>query len=115
MKLASGVAPVAKMLALGMAVGLGTDGPAGSNNDFDMFEEMDLAANLQKVATGDPQSAAGAAGAGDGHDSGGAGARDGEGNRLARGRQARGHDRRSGSTGRTPFRCTTCIRRSSMR
>ncbi|MCL5744019.1 MAG: amidohydrolase family protein, partial [Acidobacteria bacterium] len=54
MKLASGVAPVAKMLAMGIATGLGTDGPAGSNNDFNMFEEMDLAAKLQKVFTGDP-------------------------------------------------------------
>jgi 5-methylthioadenosine/S-adenosylhomocysteine deaminase len=55
MKLASGVAPVIKMLAAGLHVGLGTDGPAGSNNDFDMFEEMDLAAKLQKVFSGDPQ------------------------------------------------------------
>jgi 5-methylthioadenosine/S-adenosylhomocysteine deaminase len=55
MKLASGAAPVGKMLALGMAVGLGTDGPAGSNNDFNLFEEMDLAAKLQKVITLDPQ------------------------------------------------------------
>jgi 5-methylthioadenosine/S-adenosylhomocysteine deaminase len=55
MMLASGVAPVMKMLAAGIAVGLGTDGPAGSNNDFNMFEEMDLAAKLQKVATGDPR------------------------------------------------------------
>ncbi len=54
-KLASGVAPVVKMLAAGIAVGLGTDGPAGSNNDFDLLEEMDLAAKLQKVTTGDPQ------------------------------------------------------------
>jgi 5-methylthioadenosine/S-adenosylhomocysteine deaminase len=54
MMLASGIAPVAKLLARGVTVGLGTDGPAGSNNDFDMFEEMDLAAKLQKVATGDP-------------------------------------------------------------
>jgi len=53
MKLASGIAPVTKMLALGIAVGLGPDGPAGSNNDFDLFEEMDLAAKLQKVTTGD--------------------------------------------------------------
>jgi 5-methylthioadenosine/S-adenosylhomocysteine deaminase len=36
-------------------MGLGTDGVAGSNNDVDMFEEMDLAAKLQKVTTGDPQ------------------------------------------------------------
>jgi 5-methylthioadenosine/S-adenosylhomocysteine deaminase len=55
MKLASGVAPLTKMLALGLKVGLGTDGPAGSNNDFNLFEEMDLAAKLQKVATGDPR------------------------------------------------------------
>ncbi len=55
MKLASGVAPVKQMLALGLAVGLGTDGPAGSNNDFDLFKEMDLAAKLQKVITRDPQ------------------------------------------------------------
>jgi 5-methylthioadenosine/S-adenosylhomocysteine deaminase len=55
MKLASGAAPVTKMLAMGIAVGLGPDGPAGSNNDFDMFEEMDLAAKLQKVVTLNPE------------------------------------------------------------
>jgi 5-methylthioadenosine/S-adenosylhomocysteine deaminase len=55
MKLASGVARVVKMLAMGMNIGLGPDGPAGSNNDFNMFEEMDLAAKLQKVTTMDPQ------------------------------------------------------------
>lgn len=55
MKLASGVAPVLKMRALGIAVGLGTDSSAGSNNDVNMFEEMDLAAKLQKVTTLDPQ------------------------------------------------------------
>ena len=55
MKLASGVAPVVRMLALGIAVGLGPDGPAGSNNDFNLFEEMDLAAKLQKVTMLDPQ------------------------------------------------------------
>ena len=55
MKLASGVAPVVKMLEMGLAVGLGPDGPAGSNNDFNLFEEMDLAAKLQKVTTGDPR------------------------------------------------------------
>jgi 5-methylthioadenosine/S-adenosylhomocysteine deaminase len=53
--LGSGVAPVPKMLALGIAVGLGPDGPAGSNNDFDVFEEMDLAAKLQKVSALNPQ------------------------------------------------------------
>jgi 5-methylthioadenosine/S-adenosylhomocysteine deaminase len=56
MMLASGVAPVTRMLALDMAVGLGPDGPAGSNNDLNMFEEMDLAAKLQKVSTNDPRS-----------------------------------------------------------
>ena len=51
MKLASGIAPVVKILNLGIPMGLGTDGVAGSNNDVDMMEEMDLAAKLQKVAT----------------------------------------------------------------
>jgi 5-methylthioadenosine/S-adenosylhomocysteine deaminase len=55
MKLASGIAPVVQMLKLGIAVGLGTDGPAGSNNDFDLMEDMNLAADLQKVATMNPQ------------------------------------------------------------
>src|SRR5579871_6363328 len=55
MKLASGVAPVVRMRALGINVGLGPDGPAGSNNDFNLFEEMDLAAKLQKVSTLNPQ------------------------------------------------------------
>lgn len=53
LKLASGIAPVARMLALGLNVGIGTDGPA-SNNDLDMFEEMRLAALLAKGVTGDP-------------------------------------------------------------
>jgi len=55
MKLASGVAPLVRMLALDIAVGLGPDGPAGSNNDFNMFEEMDLAAKLQKVTAMNPE------------------------------------------------------------
>ena len=54
MKLASGVAPVTKMLDAGVPVGLGTDGPA-SNNDLDMWEEMRLAALLQKISTMDPE------------------------------------------------------------
>lgn len=54
MKLASGVAPVPAMLAKDLAVGLGTDG-AASNNDLDMWEEMDTAAKLHKEFTGDPK------------------------------------------------------------
>jgi 5-methylthioadenosine/S-adenosylhomocysteine deaminase len=53
LKLGSGVAPVAKMLELGVAVGIGTDG-AASNNDLDMFEETRLAALLAKGINGDP-------------------------------------------------------------
>ena len=53
--LASGVAPVPAMLAAGLRVGLGTDSPAGSNNDLNMMEEMDLAAKLQKVSRLDPK------------------------------------------------------------
>jgi 5-methylthioadenosine/S-adenosylhomocysteine deaminase len=53
LKLASGVAPVTRMLALGLNVGIGTDGPA-SNNDLDMWEEARLAALLAKGMTGDP-------------------------------------------------------------
>src|SRR6266851_2504581 len=55
MMLASGVAPVVEERAAGIAVGLGTDGPAGSNNDLDLMEEMDLAAKLQKITKMDPQ------------------------------------------------------------
>jgi 5-methylthioadenosine/S-adenosylhomocysteine deaminase len=54
MKISSGIAPVTRMLRDGIAVGLGTDGPA-TNNDLDMWDEMRLAAFLQKVATMDPQ------------------------------------------------------------
>ena len=54
MMLASGVSPVPEMRAAGVAVGLGTDGPAGSNNDLDLMEEMDLAAKLQKITKMDP-------------------------------------------------------------
>ena len=54
MKLASGVAPVPAMLAKDVAVGLGTDG-AASNNDLDMWEEMDTAAKLHKLTSGDPK------------------------------------------------------------
>ena len=54
MMLASGVSPVAEMRSAGVAVGLGTDGPAGSNNDLDLMEEMDLTAKLAKITHMDP-------------------------------------------------------------
>src|ERR1700676_2121846 len=54
MMLASGVSPVPELRAAGVAVGLGTDGPAGSNNDLDLMEEMDLAAKLQKITKMNP-------------------------------------------------------------
>jgi 5-methylthioadenosine/S-adenosylhomocysteine deaminase len=53
MKLASGVAPVPDLLAAGVCVGLGTDGCA-SNNNLDLFCEMDTAAKLHKVQRLDP-------------------------------------------------------------
>ena len=53
MKLASGVAPVQKMLDENVSVGIGTDGTA-SNNDLDMFEEIRLAAFIAKGFSGDP-------------------------------------------------------------
>jgi 5-methylthioadenosine/S-adenosylhomocysteine deaminase len=55
MMLASGVSPVAKLRAAGVAVGLGTDGVAGSNNDLNLMEEMDLAAKLAKISNLDPR------------------------------------------------------------
>jgi len=55
LKLASGFAPVMKMLEAGINVGIGTDGPA-SNNDLDMFEEVRLAAFVAKAVTNDPTS-----------------------------------------------------------
>lgn len=53
--LASGVAPVVDMIRAGVELGLGTDGPAGSNNNLDMLEEMASAARLQKVMKNDPK------------------------------------------------------------
>jgi 5-methylthioadenosine/S-adenosylhomocysteine deaminase len=55
LKLASGFAPVTKMLETGLNVGIGTDG-AASNNDLDMLEEVRLAAFVAKVVTNDPTS-----------------------------------------------------------
>jgi 5-methylthioadenosine/S-adenosylhomocysteine deaminase len=54
MKLASGVAPVPEMLKENLPVGLGTDG-AASNNDLNLWEEMDTAAKLHKVISKDPK------------------------------------------------------------
>jgi len=54
MKTAAGVMPVIDMLAAGEPVGLATDG-AASNNSQDLFEEMDLAAKLQKITRMDPR------------------------------------------------------------
>jgi 5-methylthioadenosine/S-adenosylhomocysteine deaminase len=53
MKLASGVAPIPELIGQGVSVGLGTDGCA-SNNNLDLFEEMDFAAKLHKVNRMDP-------------------------------------------------------------
>ncbi len=53
MKLGSGVANVSRMLSRGLDVGLGTDG-CSSNNNLDLFCEMDSAAKLSKVFNGDP-------------------------------------------------------------
>jgi len=52
MKLGSGIAPVAALIAKGVNIALGTDG-AASNNRLDLFAEMRLAALLAKVATHD--------------------------------------------------------------
>ena len=54
MKIASGISPVTEMLEAGVLMGIGTDG-AASNNDLDLWEEMRLAAFLQKVDRMDPQ------------------------------------------------------------
>jgi 5-methylthioadenosine/S-adenosylhomocysteine deaminase len=54
MKLAAGVSPVPQMMKEGLRIGLGTDG-AASNNDLSMWEEMDSAAKLHKVFSGDPK------------------------------------------------------------
>lgn len=54
-KLASGIAPVEKILKAGVNVAIGTDGP-GSNNALDFFWEMRLVAVLQKLLNHDPKS-----------------------------------------------------------
>ena len=54
LKLASGIAPIPKLLESGITVALGTDGPS-SNNDLDMFLEMGTAARIHKVKNLDPE------------------------------------------------------------
>ena len=54
MKLASGTAPVSKLIENGVCVGIGTDG-ASSNNNLDLIEELKTASLLQKVSTLDPK------------------------------------------------------------
>lgn len=53
MKLASGIAPVAELIRRGVCAGLGTDG-CSSNNNLDLFAEMDMAAKLHKASSLDP-------------------------------------------------------------
>lgn len=53
MKLASGGAPIVELMNLGITVGLGTDG-AASNNNLDMFDEMDSVAKYHKAVRSDP-------------------------------------------------------------
>ncbi len=53
MKLASGIAPVSKLIEKGICVSIGTDG-ASSNNNLDLIEELKTASLLQKVSTLDP-------------------------------------------------------------
>lgn len=60
LKLASGIAPVVQMLEAGITVGIGTDGSA-SNNDVDMFGEMNTTAKIHKVARMDPTAMSAAA------------------------------------------------------
>ena len=54
MKLASGIAPISKLIENDICVGIGTDG-ASSNNNLDLIEELKTASLLQKVSTLDPK------------------------------------------------------------
>lgn len=54
MKLASGIAPVSKLIENDICVSIGTDG-ASSNNNLDLIEELKTASLLQKVSTLDPK------------------------------------------------------------
>jgi len=60
MKLASGIAPVPELIAAGVRIGLGTDGCA-SNNDLDLFSEMDMVAKSHKAFRKDPMACSAAA------------------------------------------------------
>ena len=91
MKTAAGVMPVVDMLAAGQAIGLATDG-AASNNNQDMFEEMDLAAKLQKIARRDPARFARTTSSRDGDDRRRSRTALGKTDRLARSRQEGGLD-----------------------
>jgi 5-methylthioadenosine/S-adenosylhomocysteine deaminase len=53
MKLASGIAPISELIRWGVCTGLGTDG-CSSNNNLDLFAEMDTAAKLHKASRLDP-------------------------------------------------------------
>ena len=87
MKGAAGVSPVPAMLAAGVAVGLGTDGSA-SNNDLSLWEEMDSAAKLHKLTSGDPTVVDARTAVAMATRPGRARARSRAGDRLARSRQA---------------------------
>ncbi len=93
MKLASGIAPVAALLAAGVNVALGTDG-AASNNRLDVFAEMRLASLLAKVASDDAAAVPGRRRAAHGHAERRARAGHGRTHRLARAGQAGRHRRR---------------------
>ena len=86
MKLASGAARVQDMLNLGVAVGLGTDGPA-SNNNLDLFEEMRSASLMGKLISGNPESMSAAHGSQHGHHRGSESLGDGRQNWFAPSRQ----------------------------
>ncbi len=100
MKLASGVAPVVAARRVGIAVGLGTDGVAGSNNDLDMWEAMDFAGKLAKVSPSDPTVLARAGPPSDGDDRGRTGDEAGRPDRVPRSRKARGPRRGRSRPGR---------------
>ncbi len=110
MMLASGVSPVPEMRAAGVAVGLGTDGPAGSNNDLDLMEEMDLAAKLAEDHEDGPAGAECQGGGGDGDDRRRQGFAYGGRNRIAGGGEEGGRDCHWVWTSRTRCQCTTSTR-----